>query len=49
MKVIDADKLRDIFYYGINDKPVISPEIDKLMIEIIDECSVKIKEEKPWN
>ena len=44
MKVIDAQKLRDYFYYGINDKPIISPEIDKNVIEAIDNCTIEIKE-----
>ena len=44
MKVIDAQKFRDFFYYGVNDEPIISQEIDALIIEAIDNCTVEIKE-----
>lgn len=46
MKVIDAQKLRDYFYYGINDQPIISNEIDKKIIETIDACTIELKEDK---
>ena len=42
MKVIDAQKLRDYFYYGINDKPIISPEIDAKIIEAIDAATIEV-------
>lgn len=45
MKVIDAQKLRDYFYYGVNDKPITSQEIDKLIIEAIDAATIEIKDE----
>ena len=44
MKVIDAQKFRDFFYYGINDEPIISQEIDAMIIEAIDNCMVEIPE-----
>ena len=44
MKVIDAQKFRDFFYYGVNDEPIISKEIDALIIEAIDNCTVEIQE-----
>lgn len=44
MKVIDAQKLRDYFYYGINDKPIITQEIDAIIIEAIDNCTIEIQE-----
>lgn len=43
MKVIDAQKFRDFFYYGINDKPIITQEIDALIIEAIDSCTIEIE------
>lgn len=46
MKVIDAQKFRDFFYYGVNDEPIISQEIDKLIIEAIDSCTIDIQEGK---
>ncbi len=42
MKVIDAQEFRDYFYYGINDEPVISQEIDAKIIEAIDRCTIEI-------
>ncbi len=48
MKVIDAEKLRDLFYWGKNDKCIINPEIDAIMLEIIDSCTVEIDtQDKP--
>lgn len=46
MKVIDAQKLRDYFYYGINDQPIITQEIDLKIIEAIDACTIEIKEDE---
>lgn len=37
MRLIDADKLIDYFYYGINDRPVIDGYIDRKIIDIIKE------------
>ena len=48
-RVIDAGKLRDIFYYGKNDEAIISPEIDAKILEILDECTVELTEEEAWN
>ena len=42
MKVIDAQKLRDLFYWGINDEPIFDCGTDRKMIEIIDTCTVEI-------
>jgi len=42
MKVIDAEKLRDLFYWGINDEPIFDCETDRKMIKIIDACTVEI-------
>ncbi len=38
MRLIDADKLKDYFYYGINDKPILgeTDEFDRKVIDIID-------------
>lgn len=44
MKVIDAQKFRDYFYYGINDQPIISQEIDATIIKAIDNCTIEIQE-----
>lgn len=44
MKVIDAQKLRDYFYYGVNDKPIISQEIDAKIIEAIDAATIEVKD-----
>lgn len=46
MRVLNADKVRDLFHWGINDRAVISPEIDQLIIDIVDKCSVEIKTEE---
>lgn len=37
MRLIDADKLIDYFYYGINDIPVIDGYNDRKIIDIIKE------------
>lgn len=37
MRLIDADKLIDYFYYGINDRPVIDANNDRKIIDIISE------------
>lgn len=37
MRLIDADKLIDYFYYGINDRPVIDGYNDRKIIDIIKE------------
>lgn len=43
MKVIDAQKFRDFFYYGVGDKPIISSEMDAVIIEAIERCTVDIE------
>ena len=49
MKVIDAKKMRDLFYWGKNDEPIISEDIDRKIIEIIDACSIDVDiEEKSF-
>lgn len=35
MRLIDADKLIDYFYYGIDDKPIIDGISDRKIIDII--------------
>ena len=35
MRLIDADKLVDYFYYGIDDKPIIDGISDRKIIDII--------------
>ena len=40
MKTLDANKVRDYFKYGKNDEPIISPEIDKAIIDMVEACSV---------
>lgn len=42
MKVLDAQKFRDFFYYGVGDKPIISSEVDAVIIEAIERCTVEI-------
>lgn len=42
MKVIDAQKFRDYFYYGINDEPIIDCDTDRAIIEAIDACTVEV-------
>ena len=42
MKVIDAQKMRDYFYYGINDEPIFDCDTDRKIIEMIDACTVEI-------
>ena len=42
MRVLDADKVRDLFHWGINDRAVISPEIDRLIIDIIDKTEIAL-------
>lgn len=37
MRLIDADKLIDYFYYGINDRAVIDANNDRKIIDIISE------------
>lgn len=39
MRLIDADKLKDFFYYGINDKPILgeTDEFDRKVIDIIND------------
>lgn len=37
MRLIDADKLIDYFYYGINDRPIIDGYNDRKIIDIIKE------------
>ena len=37
MRLIDADKLIDYFYYGINERPVIDGYNDRKIIDIIKE------------
>ena len=46
MRLIDADKLIDYFYYGENDKPIIDGIADRKIIGIIQEQpTVKIVQE----
>ena len=35
MRLIDADKLIDYFYYGIDDKPILDGISDRKIIDII--------------
>lgn len=42
MKVLDAQKFRDFFYYGVNDEPIISTEVDALIIEALERCTVEV-------
>ena len=35
MRLIDADKLIDYFYFGIDDKPIIDGISDRKIIDII--------------
>lgn len=35
MRLIDADKLINYFYYGINDRPIIDGYNDRKIIDII--------------
>lgn len=37
MRLIDADKLIDYFYYGINDRPIIDGCNDRKIIDIIED------------
>lgn len=37
MRLIDADKLIDYFYHGINDRPIIDGYNDRKIIDIIKE------------
>jgi hypothetical protein len=46
MKVIDAQKFRDFFYYGVDEKPIISTEVDAVIIEAIERCTVEIDEQR---
>lgn len=43
MKVLDMQKVRDLFYYGRADKPIISEEIDKAVVYVIDECMADVE------
>jgi hypothetical protein len=42
MKIIDAKEFRDYFYYGKNEQPIITQEIDAKIIEAIDACTREI-------
>ena len=42
MKIIDAKEFRDYFYYGKNEQPIITQEIDSKIIEAIDACTREI-------
>ena len=45
-KLIDADELKDFFYYGENDKPIFDENTDEKIVRIIDEWPVARDQEK---
>lgn len=49
MKVIDAQKMRDYFYWGINDEPIFDCDTDRKIIEMIDACTVEINVKEKRN
>ena len=45
-RLIDADELKDFFYYGKNDEPIFDENTDKKIVHIIDEWSTAYDSEK---
>lgn len=45
IKTLDANKVIDYFKYGKNDNAIISPEIDKAIIDMVEACSVEFPHE----